>query len=406
MKKQLKNWQNIKFYQKELNMQKFDICIIGAGASGSMLAIEMAKNGNSVCLFDANEKPAKKLLVTGNGRCNLTNKNMASQFYNQKIDGFLSCFGYLDTEKKFKSYGLDIYYDDCGRAYPLSNSAKTVQFVLDEQIQQSKVKFINAQVLDVEKISNQYKVLASNNNEVLCDKVVFACGLNEFSLAIFKKFDIECNELVPTLVALKTKQNTKILEGQRLSDVLVTANCNGKTKSEIGEILFKEHGLSGICIFNLSSLFAKNKAFFGKISINLLPKLQKNQIIQKLSEKMSIFKNAHKTLLSMFSKELSLEILRRACIEKSKTNLNNQELEQIANIIANLDFDIVGAYSNNQVVSGGVKLEVLTDDLESKNNKNMFCCGEICDVDGVCGGYNLQWAWTSANVVAKRLKMC
>lgn len=381
----------------------FDVCIIGGGASGTMAAIEIARHGKKVCVVDPNEKPAKKLLATGNGRCNLTNKNMSSDFYNQNIDKFLARFGYNDTIKKFQEFGLDIYADEEGRCYPISNSAKTVQFVLCEQLEKLGVEYICAQVLDIQNVG-EYEIYATNDVKIVASNIVFACGINEQSVLWLNRFGIKYEKICPSLAALKTKQNTKTLDGQRVSNVLVTAKIGTQTKVESGEILFKEHGLSGICIFNLSSFFAKNKAFLGKICVNLMQNWSKNEIIEKLKYKMNIFENAHKMLLSLFSKELSVEILKRADVKIESSKLTDIEYEKIADVICCLEFDVVDAYVNNQVLSGGVKLDELTETLQSKANKNMFFCGEICDVDGVCGGYNLQWAWTSANIVANAIK--
>ena len=111
-------------------MQNYDVCIVGAGASGTLASILLAEKGQSVCILDKFEKPAKKLLITGNGRCNITNKNMDSSFYNQNIDSFLNRFDEQDTLALFQKFGLDIYFDEEGRAYPISNSDKTVQHVL------------------------------------------------------------------------------------------------------------------------------------------------------------------------------------------------------------------------------------------------------------------------------------
>ena len=137
---------------------------------------------------------------------------------------------------------------------------------------------------------------------------MFACGINNFSLSICKKFGVDVVDCQPSLVALKTKQSTKLLDGKRLSDVLVTATCEKETKTEVGEVLFKSGGLSGICVFNLSSLFARNKIFSGKIAINLLKNSKKSEISDKIYAKLHIFANILEVLESVFIKEVALEI--------------------------------------------------------------------------------------------------
>ena len=387
-------------------MKNYDICVIGAGASGTLASILLAEKGLRVCLLDKFEKPAKKLLVTGNGRCNITNKNMSSSFYNQNIDNFLSCFGYQDTLKLFKKFGLEIYFNEEGRAYPISNSAKTVQHVLINQIEKLHIDFFGETIANNIDFENDKYLIKTDKFDIGSKKVIMACGINDFSKKVLKKFNVKCNKIMPSLVALKTKQNTKKLDGIRVSDVLVKAKINEIEKQETGEILFKEHGLSGICIFNLSSFFAKNKRFEGKISINLLKNYTKSQLFDLILEKVNIFENVQELLESMFYKELAKEILSRSNIpfDKPCKCLLKNDINCIVNNITNMEFDIVDCYDNNQVVSGGVDLKSLTENLESKNQKGIYFCGEICDVDGVCGGYNLQWAWASAYIVAKSFK--
>ena len=405
----------------------YDVCIIGGGASSSMLAILLAKNGKKVCVVDRFSKPAKKLLVTGNGRCNITNQNLSSEFYNQNIDNFLNKFGYQNTISFFESIGIDVYADGEGRCYPISNSAKSVQIAIINQFEKLKIKFFGeseaiscdyknqAYNVKVKRISNETENGNSKTDiqkqsfkefEICSTNLVIASGINDFAFDIFEKFNIKTNKVVPSLVALKTKQSTKKLDGVRISNVLVEAASMNSKKTEVGEVLFKDHGLSGICIFNLSSIFAKNKCFDGKISINLQKNASKSQIFENLYTKSQIFENTLDMLCSMFSKEISAEILERCKIDlQSKTKeLKENQLQKIAFEIENFSFDVEGTYQNNQVLSGGVDLKCLTENLESKTQNGLFFCGEICDVDGVCGGYNLQWAWASAHAVAKGIE--
>ena len=385
-------------------MKNYDVCIIGAGASGSLASILLAQKGFSVCVLDKFEKPAKKLLVTGNGKCNITNKNLSSEFYNQNIDIFLNQFDYQDTIKLFKSFGLDIYADEEGRCYPISNSAKSVQTILINQMQKNNVNFLpNTQVYDIKKNKSSYNIFC-DNNALTCNNIIFACGLNDFSITMLKNFEIKTKKILPSLCALKTQQNTKILNGVRVSNVQVTANCDNLIMVQNGEVLFKDNGLSGICIFNLSALFAKNKRFEGKICINLLKNYSKTQIFKMISEKLYIFEDMQMLLESMFDPKVAKYILAESKINQETKYIDNQKINAIVDNIVNLQFNVTDCYNNNQVFSGGVDLSELTQDLQSKTYKGMYFCGEICDVDGICGGYNLQWAWTSANIVAKNLQ--
>lgn len=387
-------------------MKFFDVCIIGGGASGCMAAVLLAQKNVNVCVVDRFDKPAKKLLVTGNGKCNITNLNMTSNFYNQNIDSFLKLFNLKSTINFFKNMGLDIYADEEGRCYPISNSAKSVQHCFINQFEKLNINFFNNSTVNDVDIEGDNYIVYFDEQKVFCKQVIFACGLNEFSLKILNKFNIKYNDVVPSLVALKTKQNTKKLDGIRISNVKVSAFCNDQTMIESGEILFKDNGISGICIFNLSSLFAKNKCFLGEISINLLKKYSNSQIFKMINEKLHIFTTMQSLLESMFYKEVAKEILLRANVnlETLCKDIEDYQIKNIINIITNFNFDIIGHYQNNQVQGGGVNLQYLDDNLQNINSKGMFFCGEICDIDGVCGGYNLQWAWTSAFLVANSIK--
>lgn len=364
-------------------MEKYDVVIIGGGASGCYLAMHLNKK-LKVAVIDKNTTLAKKLLVTGNGKCNLTNKNVSSKYYNQNIDTFLERYSYNQTANFFSSIGIETYCDESGMCYPITNSAKSVVKAINNQLKH--VRFFNETEFDnITKTQYGY-VVETNINQIEAKAVVFATGNNQI-LEDLKQFNIQFKQFVPSLVALKTKQNTKVLDGVRVSNVKVTASCCKSVKTDYGEILFKDNGLSGICIFNLSCLFARNNNFDGKVIVDLLP-----QFTLEYTKKL-ILKNS-----KIFDSE---EILTGIVDEKiAKYLLKNVKNENLANIIHNLEFDIKSCYQNNQVCSGGINLTELTENLESKRNNNLYFIGEICDVDGECGGFNLQWAWTSAKIVA------
>lgn len=378
-------------------MKNFDVLIVGGGASGSTLAIMLARQNKSVCVVDCNEVPAKKLLVTGNGRCNITNTKLNSDFYNQNIDSFLKNFDIDKTIEFFKSIGIFVYADSEGRCYPVSNTAKSVVHAIKNQFDKLGITFVNDYVVDIKQEKDF--VITTKNNHFFAKQVVIANG--NTSTSFLNNFDINIKHLCPSLVALKTKQNTKRLQGIRLSDVSVTAKCSDTTKQQFGEVLFKQEGLSGICIFNLSTIFARNKNFVGSVVIDIFPNKSEKEIIDMLQNNKTVFAKAIDMLQALLNKEVALEILKRTnlSIDVPCSQIYDTTIKNIAKTIKNLKYDIVGAYDNNQVVSGGVKLEDLTNTLEHKNHKGLYFCGEVCDVDAECGGYNLQWAFCSAKAV-------
>lgn len=379
-------------------MKNFDIIILGCGAAGAMCALT-CKNKN-FAVIDAATKPAKKLLVTGNGRCNLTNTNVNSSFYNTNIDNFLSRFNNNQTLDFFENLGLETYADEEGRVYPISNSAKSVVDVISQKLNPASL-FLGQKIVSVKKEDDGF-VVETDKDVFKSTKLVVTTGGNSFP--ILDDLGVKYGKFTASLVSLKAK-NTRDLNGIKLSDVKVTVKNKFGTKSEVGEVLFKEEGVSGIVIFNLSTLFSRNKVFSGKIEIDMLPKLSEKEIFAKLIKRKNLAVYGDKFFVGMFQNAVANEIFKQAKINTNKTvkEFSDEEIDKMTKTIKNLSFDVFGRYENNQVFSGGVKLEDLTQNLESKQIKNLFFCGEIVDVDGVCGGYNLQWAWTSGHIVGENL---
>lgn len=384
-------------------MKIFDVCVIGGGASGTVCSILLSQMGINVCLIDKNDSVAKKLLVTGNGRCNLTNKNISSKFYNQKVDSFLSVFNCESSIKMFKQFGLECYFDSEGRYYPLSNEAKSVVKILQYQFKHNGATFFSNSEVSLVTLKDKNYIVNFGTESLVCKNIVFATGGNFDFSKVLKNFEVNFTKNYPSLVALKTVESTKRLSGIRIYDVKITTTCNNNSRVDYGEVLFKENGLSGICVFNASTLFARNCCNFGKISINLLPKLEKMQIFDMIYEKMHIFEYAKDLMLGIFNVEIAREIFKRTMIDEDAycKDVSKLQIDKLVDVIQNFDFNVNGVYQNSQVSSGGVRLDSLTSTLMSKSYEGLYFCGEICNVDGECGGYNLQWAWTSANIVAK-----
>lgn len=376
------------------NIVVYDVIIVGGGASGVICAIRASQRGKKVLLIDGDLYPAKKLTVTGNGKCNLTNINTNSNYFNQNIDDFLSRFDVNRTLQFFKDLGLVTYTDEEGRVYSYSRSAKSVIDVINAKLIKNNVKIkASEKVTNIAKCHDLYNIV-TEKDEYLSKNVVICTG-SFAGMDFVSDFKIQTKKFCPSLCALKC-ENLKKVSGLRLSDVEVTATCNGKAKKDRGEVLFKEEGLSGIVIFNLSSMYAREGKYKGRISINLMPDFSHEEILvllrARLNKGLDLFKG-------WFHDEVASLILRKSDIAKiDKTNI-----EKIANTITHLEFNIDGYYNNNQVHSGGVLISSLTDNLESKVHKGLYFCGENIDVDGECGGYNLQWAWTSGAVVGDNI---
>ena len=368
------------------------IAIIGAGASGLVAGLCASKN--NVTIYCADEKIGKKILVTGNGRCNLTNTQGFDTAYNQDVSKFFEKISNLDIIKFFNNLGLEIYVDEEGRVYPLSNSAQSVVEVLTNALAKDNVNIKFEKVEDI-KIDNRFNVITNLSNEEY-DKVIIATGSEN---VLLDKMKIKYKPFSPSLVALKTKENTKELSGLRLTNVKVTLDVDNKKYTEFGEVLFKDKGLSGICIFNISAYLARKNNFNAKIYIDLLPKFTYENVVIMLTNRLKLnFKNISEFMTGLFNKKINKYLLKNLNLDEQKNikELNSNIIEKIAKIIKNLPFNVVGYYENNQVKSGGVRLCDLTENFEYKEIKNLYFIGEIVDVDGLCGGYNLSWAFVSA----------
>lgn len=367
----------------------FDIVIIGGGASGLFCA-NLLSPAYKIALIEKNDRVGKKILATGNGRCNLTNTDLSSNFYNQNIDKFFEVFNNFNTIDYFKSIGLLTYCDKEGRVYPISNYANSVLDILRLNIQDNVTIFDNTFVTKIQK-SNNFIIKTNNNENIMCEYIIYACGGNS------------CNEIVnlhkkiepykKSLVSLETDENV-FLNNIRVNNVKATININDKIYTETGEILFKDNAVSGIMVFNLSSHMARVNNYKQTIILDLLPNIDKQHLITILQNRQNQkYFNADNFLIGIFHSALSKNIMK-------KVNFDTKNIEKIANIIKNYEICTHKPLNNEQVYSGGIILDSLTDKLESKQTPDLFFAGECVDVDGVCGGYNLQWAWTSAYVVA------
>lgn len=378
------------------------VCIIGGGASALMCAC-FAKG--DVTIFEKAEKCGKKILATGNGRCNLTNKNMYNCSYNVDVSEYLKMFNVEQSLSFFESIGLETYFDEEGRCYPVSNTATSVLSTLRNYIKTKKNIEIYSEknVNNINFYNNIYQIEFDNGEFAEFDKVVIATG-KDTDLTIFDKFNVKYKEFTPSLCSLKTIKH-KNLSGIRVSNVKVI--CNELNFEENGEILFKDNGISGIVIFNLSAHMARLNNYCHSIYIDILPNVDLETLKKKLIHRKDklIYYNADNFLTGFFHKELNYEILKRCNIKLDTPVLDftDKNLNAICSQIKKFKLETLGVFDNNQVCSGGIDLTELNENLECKSHKGLYFIGEVCDVDGVCGGYNLQWAWTSGKIVGENL---
>lgn len=401
-----------------------DIAIIGGGASGLICAAvagKKYKNKKTITLIEKLPRQGKKILVSGNGRCNLTNINATANDYTgtfeNGVEYLLKNFPPQKVIKYFESIGLLTFNDSEGRVYPISKQASSVLDVLRNEIKRQNIDEIcDCEITNIIKHKDGYKII-SDNQIINAKKVVIATGgkttkklgCDGKMLSILKNLGHSISPLSPALTYFSVSSPyLKTLKGIR-------AGCsaslieNGKVlRTETGELQFTEKGLSGICIFNLSLLYIQNKKQF--VSVNLLPQLTKEETINFLFKRASSLKaeTMEQFFTGLFHKNLGLVILKESGISPQRkiSSLKEKEIIDISKNICSFNFKItaVGDFENAQVTRGGINgNEICPQTFESKICKNLYICGEAIDANGFCGGYNLQFAFASGILVGNNL---
>lgn len=391
-------------------MQK--IVIIGGGASGLSCAIKAKNNNNEVIILEKNNACGKKILVTGSGRCNYYNDNqdLSNYYSNSKnLDKIITKENNLKVENFFNELGI-IPKIKNGYYYPMSNQASSIRNILVEKVLSKNIKIIeNAFVKDIVKENDKFRIFY-NNEEIIADKVVLATGsyasLNEFSNSgydILNKFNLKIEKILPSLVQLKAKGNFfKKWNGVRC-DAKVSLYEDGKfLKEEVGELQLTDYGISGICIFNLSGYVSRglNNAKTETIKIDFLPSIDNlDEFFYKRSKNLNDI-GINTFLEPLLNYKLVDLFLDLANIKKDKLyqDLTSLEKNSLISIIKNFNLELIGtnSYSKAQTCTGGLSLdEVNLNTMEVNKIKNFYVIGELIDVDGICGGYNLTFAWLS-----------
>lgn len=373
------------------------IVIVGAGASGVYLSVLLKQKypQDDVIVLEQNQSPLKKLLATGNGRCNLSNQNMDQQYYDSdNLDIVQSIIQDFDMVSQMKEIGLYCLYQG-HLLYPKSEQALSVKNVLMQRAQEAGVLFLYEQEVYRIECQNQYRIVTSKQT-FHADIVILAMGseagklsgMNESRYHILKQLQLKVIEPVPSLVQFYTSPVLKALKGVRVKGTFSLME-NGKCiHQEKGELLFTDYGVSGIAVMQLSSFYKKHHQY--QLYIDFFDELSHNQLCQYLSQQSSLFLEGmlnHK-ITSYFQKYQDLPI------------------QKLAFLLKHYRLDIQGIREAQyaQVMKGGLSLEDVTYDLELKKYPSMFAIGEILNVAGMCGGYNLHFALASAYRVAQAIE--
>ena len=392
------------------------VVVVGAGASGLVCAIVLARRGFSVTVVDKLKSSGKKLLVTGNGRCNYWNEDFDNKHFYSNNKDFIECINTSQNRESvmefFKSVGITPTIKN-GYYYPMSMQASSIRDTLLLEANRLGVTFLNDfNVTEIKYINDTFFVVGEG--ECFCDKLIIATGSYSYyndktsGYDICKSFGHTIKPVLPSLVQLIGSDNFyKDWAGVRSSSKVSIYVDEKLEKEEKGEIMLTDYGISGICVFNLSGI--ANRAIYDnkkvRININFLPEI--DNLYDFFEERNKIINySLNDFLISLLNNKLVSVILKSCDLNKTKkwNELNSVEKNNLVDKISSFPVNIISSksFDNSQVCTGGIDTsEVDPYTLESKLRKGLYIIGEILDVDGDCGGYNLGFAWLTA-VIAGR----
>ena len=392
--------------------------IIGGGASGMAAALAAAINPQvQVLLLERQARLGRKLQATGNGRCNLTNLHVAEGGYHGTEVSFaahaLDRFGVEDTISWFRKMGLVTVAEDSGRVYPYSDQANSVTDVLRFALEQPNIRVVTG--CEVEKVrKNGDRFLISCGEEsYLCDKLIVACGglagtklggsMSGYKL--LTKFGHHSTRLRPTLVQLKSHWGALPgLKGVRACCVAEILRDGERHSISSGEIQFTEYGLSGPVIFEVSRDACQGKGNW-TCRLDLLPVMSREELLEELNHRRFRDLPVEELLTGVLHNRLGRVLTRAAGIKNGFVrDLTDRDLETVVDAVKAFEVPLTEpmGMDSAQVTAGGIltsEFDPLT--MESRIVKGLYACGEVLDIDGDCGGYNLQWAWSSGRLAGE-----
>lgn len=394
------------------------VLIIGGGASGMMAALTAAEQpGNAVTLLERQSRVGRKLLATGNGRCNLTNLDLAATHYHGARPGFavpaLSRFGLDDTLRFFRSLGLLTVADETGRVYPLSDQANSVVDVLRFALQTRGVNVVcSCDVIEMKKKARGYEAISATGERYFGDRLIVAVGGcagkklggTKSGYRLLGMLGHGCTALSPSLTQIKTDQtHVRALKGVR-ADALVRLRQNGQLiAQEAGEVQFTDFGLSGPVAFSLSR--AAGLLDGAELALDFLRAYAPEDVDAVLQTKRAAMGElpAEDFLSGILPSRLGSVVMRRALgsLQRPASALTDAELTQVRQQLRCFTLPVTGVMGmeNAQVTAGGIVTDEFDPQtLESRLAPGVFATGEVLDIDGDCGGYNLQWAWSSGRL--------
>ena len=406
-------------------MAKYDVVIIGGGASGMMASIFSAQRGLKTLVLEHKEKLGKKLFITGKGRCNLTNNSSIENHLNNIVVNnkfmysALNAFSAQDVMQFFIDNGLDIKTERGNRVFPSSDKSSDVIRCLERCMKKYAVEVrLNTDVVRVIKQDGHFNIYDKYDNIYTTNSVIVATGglsypgtgSTGFGYKIARDFGHKIVECKSALCPILVNEDIRELNGLSLKNVSLNINIGSKKFSSQGEMMFTYNSLTGPIVLSLSSLINKLNYKNAKIFIDLKPGLTIEQLEIKLARECiefakKDFKNYLHTLLP--NKLVDYFYMRCGVESKKMEDINRLERDKIINLLKKFDFSIKSLDNIDVgiITSGGVDVrEINSKSCESKLVENLYFIGEVLDIDALTGGYNLQIAWSTAYLAANHLK--
>ena len=388
------------------------IGIIGGGASGMTAALAAAQPGNEVLLFERQARVGRKLLATGNGRCNLTNLNTSVSGYHGDDPDFchaaLSAFCVEKTLQWFRELGLYTIAEESGRVYPYSDQANSVVDVLRFGLQKENIKLLTGfEVTRVRKDAEGFLV-ESKDEKYRCDRLIIACGglagtklggsMSGYQL--LRSFGHRVTKLRPALVQVKSSWGGCVsLKGVRTNCHAAIYHDDSLHSESIGELQFTEYGLSGPVMFEISRDVCQKSGKW-TCKLDFLPQIFYEELFAELQRRIQRDLPAEELLTGILHNRLGRVLIKAAGVsgQMPVSDLADRQIREICDKIKEFEVPLTETLGMDsaQVTAGGiVTADFNPETMESRLVPSLYACGEVLDIDGDCGGYNLQWAWSS-----------
>ncbi len=398
-------------------MEKIEIAIIGGGASGLFLANAVSAAYKTV-VFERGERLGRKLSATGNGQGNITNLAASdTDYFSSESDSvarvrkMISAHSDRELTAFFRSLGVILCADERGRVYPSGRQASALTDALRFSLAERGVDVrLRSRIVDIQKTKDGFLLTAEIGDEkktqrflaryvALCagGKAAKNFGTDGSAYALVEKLGHTVTPLYPSLVQLKTDTAyTRTLKGIRVGDSGLAAILpSGERIALRGDIIFTDYGVSGDAVFRISAFIADKLAAGVKLSIDFLPETSEEEILQVMEQKRRAFSSLEdgELLFGILNNQVGRAVMKRA----------NGDFARAAKLVKNFQLDVTGSlgFDYAQVTKGGIPLSEVDEHLQSRLVKGLYFAGEILDIDGPCGGFNLQWAYSSAVQVAK-----